>query len=367
MKKSIIKKNKDLEPREYANVLLDIKNKVHHAQNKSILAANKELLKLYWEIGQTLSSQQEINNWGTGVIEKFAEDLQKLFPGISGFSRRNIFRMQAFFLAYTKVPQAVALITDLPIFSIPWGHNAIILEKIKKLDERLWYAQKSIENGWSRITLETQIKKDLYNREGMAITNFKQTLTPTHYSISAQQTLKDPYIFDFLTLNDDHIEHELEHGLVHNVQNLLLEMGKGFALVGRQYHLEVGEKDYYIDLLFYHTKLKCYVVVELKAREFDPRDAGQLNFYLSAVDDLVRDKEDKPTIGLLLCRTKDNFTAEYSLRGINKPIGVAEYHTELIKKLPKELKSKLPTIAEIEAELEKNELLETKKRRLNEE
>lgn len=205
--------------------------------------------------------------------------------------------------------------------------------------------------------LETWIESDLYCREGKAITNFKKSLLTPH-SDMAQQSFKDPYIFDFLTVHEKHLEQDIEQGLIDNVQKLLLELGKGFALVARQYHLEVGKKDYYIDLLFYHTKLKCYIVVELKARDFDPRDAGQINFYLSAVDDLVRDKDDKLTIGLLLCKTKDNFTAEYALRDINKPIGIAEYKTEIIKKLPKKLKSSLPTIKELESELEKKEALQ---------
>ncbi len=336
--------------------MLDIKKHIYDAQVKAALSANKELLKLYWHIGQTICTQQKVNGWGSGSAEKLAEDIQKEFPGLAGFSRANIFRMQAFFSAYEKVAQAARLFEELPVFSIPWWHNIILIQKIKNTEERLWYAQKAIENGWSRTILEMQIESDLYNRQGKAITNFKKTLLSPH-SDMAQQSLKDPYIFDFLTLQEKYIEHDIEQGLIDNVQKLLLEMGKGFALVGRQYHLEVGKKDYYIDLLFYHTKLKCYVVVELKAREFDPRDAGQINFYLSAVDDLVRDAQDSPTIGLLLCKTKDNFTAEYALRDINKPIGVAEYQTEILKKLPKNLKSSLPTIEEIEAELEKQESL----------
>ncbi|CDK30839.1 PDDEXK nuclease domain-containing protein [Candidatus Babela massiliensis] len=295
-------------------------------------------------------------HWGTKVIEQLANDLQSSFPGMGGFSKRNVFRMRAFYLAYQKVPQAVAQLDNLPIFNIPWGHNAILLEKIKNNKERLWYAQKTIECGWSRTTLEIKIKTDLYNREGKAITNFSKTL-PTSQTDIAQQAFKDPYIFDFLTLQEEHLEQDLEQGLIDHVQKLLLEMGKGFALVGRQYHLEIDEEDYYIDLLFYHTKLKCYVVVELKARKFDPRDVGQLNFYLSACDDLLRDETDKSTIGLLLCKSKKNFTAEYALRDIKKPIGIAEYETEIIKNLPKELKSSLPTIEEIEAELEKTEII----------
>jgi predicted nuclease of restriction endonuclease-like (RecB) superfamily len=264
--------------------------------------------------------------------------------------------MRAFYLAYEKVSQAVTHIEKLPIMQIPWGHNVVLLLTLKDTKERIWYAQKSIEYGWSRSMLETWIKSHLFRREGKAITNFVKTL-PSPQSDIAQQSFKDPYIFDFLTLHKNHLEHDLEQGLIDHVQSLLLEMGKGFALVGRQYHLKVDDNDYYIDLLFYHVILKCYVVVELKARAFDPRDVGQLNFYLSAVDDLISKPDDKPTIGLILCKTKKNFTAEYALRSINKPIGIAEYEIEIMKKLSKELKSNLPTIEEIETELEKVEML----------
>ena len=275
------------------------------------------------------------------------KDMQKMNPGVSGFSDANIYRMKSFYEAYGEIRAAARKFEDIPIFRIPWFHNVVLLQRLKTNEERLWYAQKSIDNGWSRSTLETQIKTNLYKREGKAITNFKRLL-PSPHSDMAQQAFKDPYVFDFLSLHDDHIEHDLEQGLIDNVQKLLLEMGKGFALIGRQYHLEVDEKDYYIDLLFYHVTLKCYIVVELKSREFDPRDVGQINFYLSAVDDLVRDASDKPTIGLLLCKTKKNFTAEYALRNISSPIGIAEYETALLNKLPKELRSSLPTIEEIE-------------------
>ena len=245
---------------------------------------------------------------------------------------------------------------DLPIFGIPWGHNVILVTKLKDNDQRLWYAQKVVEHGWSRTMLEHWIKSDLFKRDGKAITNFKDRL-PVPDSDIAQQAFKDPYIFDFLTLHKDYIEHDLEQGLIDNVQKLLLEMGKGFALVGRQYHIQVSDHDYYIDLLFYNFKLRCFVVVELKSRPFDPRDAGQINFYLSVVDDLLRHADDKPTIGLLLCKTKDNIIAEYALRNMSKPIGVAAYETEILKKLPKDLKSTLPTVEEIEAEFKKNEIL----------
>jgi predicted nuclease of restriction endonuclease-like (RecB) superfamily len=261
--------------------------------------------------------------------------------------------MQAFFSAYEKVARPVRQLEDLPIFAIPWSHNIMIFQRIKNTEERLWYAQRTIEDGWSRNALEDWIKSDLYKREGKAITNFTRTL-PTPQSSMAQQSLKDPYVFDFLTLHQDYVERDVEQGLIDNVQKLLLELGKGFAFVARQYHLTVGGDDYYIDLLFYHYKLRCFIVVEIKATAFAPRDAGQLNFYLSAVDDQVKAAHDNPTVGILLCKTKNNITAEYALRDINKPIGVASYETELVDKLPKDLRSSLPTIEEIEAELEKN-------------
>lgn len=342
--------------KDYAKVLSELKTKIQEAQIKSVLAANKELLKLYWAIGQTIAIKQEESGWGSNIIEKLANDIQNAFPGLQGFSRSNIFYMRAFYKAYTKVQQAAGQLEDLPIFKIPWFHNIILLQKIKNNAERVWYAQKAIENGWSRTMLETWIESNLYHREGKAITNFFKTL-PTAQSDLAQQSLKDPYIFDFLTLKEEHIEHDLEQGLIENVQKMLLEFGNGFSFVARQYHLEVGNTDFYIDLLFYHYKLRCFIVVELKARKFDPRDAGQLNFYLSAVDDLVRQPDDKPTIGILLCKTKDNIVAEYALRDINKPIGIAGYEAEITKRLPKELKSTLPSVEEIEAELEKKKII----------
>lgn len=342
--------------KDYAKVLLDIKNQIRQSQVKATLAANKELIKLYWLIGKTIAEKQKTSGWGSNVIERLANDLQKEFPGLGGFSRANIFRMQAFYGAYEKVAQAVRQIEDFPIFNIPWGHNIRLLQKLKNNEERIWYAQKAIEFGWSRSVLELQIESNLCHRQGKAVTNFSKTL-PAPDSDMAKQSFKDPYLFDFLTLRDDYVEHELEQGLIDHVQQFLLELGQGFAFVGRQKHLEIGESDFYIDLLFYHLKLRCYIIVELKNTAFKPEYAGQLNFYLSAVDDLLREPGDKPTIGLLLCKTKNNVVAEYALRDINKPIGVADYETKIIKNLPKNLKSSLPTIEEIEAELEKKELL----------
>jgi len=360
--KKTVKKNNDFSTQEYVATLAEIKKQIKQAQVKAIISVNKELLALYWFIGKTVVEREQKDGWGTQVIEKLAQDLQHEFPGIKGFSRSNVFSMKAFYLAYQPIVQeAPGQLQNLPVFIIPWWHNVILLTKVKDNQERLWYAQKSLEYGWSGSTLDGWIKSGLYHREGKAVTNFSKTL-PVPHSDMAQQSFKDPYIFDFLTLHSEHAERDLEQGLMDNIQRLLLEMGKGFAFVGRQYHLEVSNKDYYIDLLFYHYKLRCFIIVELKAREFDPRDAGQINFYLSAVDDLVRSSEDGPTIGLLLCKTKDNFTAEYALRNLSSPIGIAEYETEILKKLPKELKSSLPTVEEIEAELERNEALEEQER-----
>lgn len=352
-KNQMVPKGKQIAPQEYTQILSDIRQRIREAQLQAATAANRELLKLYWYIGRSLSIQQEVNGWGDATIEKLADDIQKSFPGIAGFSRRNIYRMRAFFESYAKVQQAALQIFDLPIFSIPWGHNAVILEKLKKPEERLWYAQKTIDNGLTRNALESAIRSKLHTREGKAVTNFVKTLLAPHSDL-AQQSLKDPYIFDFLALRDGHVERELEHGLVSNVQKCLLELGKGFAFIGQQQHIVVSGKDYYMDLLFYHYKLRCFVVVELKAREFEPQDTGQINFYIAAIDKQMRASTDNPTIGILLCKTKDNLTVEYALYNVSSPIGVAGYETaELSEKLPKNLKSSLPTIEEIEEELEK--------------
>jgi len=339
--------------KEYTETLDKLKKTILKCQIKAITAANKELIHLYWMIGETIANKQKKNGWGTSVIEKLGKDLQNAFPGVEGFSKRNVFRMRAFYQAYEKMPQAVAQLNDLPIFSIPWGHNALILEKIKDTTERLWYASKVIEHGWSRSILTVWIENDLYNREGKAITNFKSALPPPQSDL-AQQSIKDPYIFDFLELHKEYREKELEDGLVAHIQKFLIELGQGFAFVGQQYPIKAGEKDLYIDLLFYHLQLRCYIIVELKGKEFDSRDAGQMSAYLSAVDDLLRHEGDKPSIGLILCKTKDNVFVEYVLRNFNRPIGVAEFEVKLVEKLPKELKSSLPTVKEIEAELEHN-------------
>lgn len=338
---------------DYEKILADLKKRIRESQLKASVSVNKELLILYWNMGKTIVEKQEKSRWGTNVLEKLSKDLQNEFPGVEGFSRRNISRMRAFYQNYKIWPQPVAKLEDLPIFHIPWGHNVLIMEKIKELEERLWYAQKTIEHGWSRSVLTIWIENRLYHKEGKAITNFKLTLTSPQSDL-AQQTLKDPYSLDFLELHKDFSEREIEEGLVSHMQKFLVELGQGFAFVGKQYPIKAGEKDLYIDLLFYHLKLRCYVIVELKARQFDSRDAGQMSIYLSAVDDQLRHKDDKPSIGMILCKTKDAVFVEYALRNFNRPIGVAEYETKLVETLPKELKSSLPTIEEIEAELEQD-------------
>lgn len=334
----------------YTKFISSLKAKIRSAQIKAAISVNSELIKLYWEIGKEIVEKQDREGWGSKVLEKVARDLQNEFLGIEGFSRANIFRMKAFFVAYEKVAQAVRQLEILPIFSIPWGHNILLLQKIKNTAERLWYATKAIEHGWSRSILTIWVENDLYHREGKAITNFKIALPPSQSDL-AQQTTKDPYIFDFLTLKNEHSEKELEAALVSNIQKCLIELGQGFAFVGQQYPIKAGKKDLYIDLLFYHLKLKCYIVVELKAGEFDSRDAGQMSAYLSAVDDQLRNEDDKPTIGLIFCKTKDNVFVEYVLRNFNRPIGVAEFEVKLVETLPKDLKASLPTVEEIEAEL----------------
>jgi predicted nuclease of restriction endonuclease-like (RecB) superfamily len=345
-------------PQGYAELLEDLKGRVRTAQLKAARAVNRELIQLYWDIGRLIVERQEREGWGKAIVDRLAKDIQKAFPGLQGFSPRNVWRMRAFYLAYTKevtiLPQAVAELdgVNLPqaVAEIPWGHNVWLLEKLKAPLVRLWYAQATVQHGWSRAILEMQIQSNLHGRQGKAVTNFAATLPPPQSDL-AQQTLKDPYLFDFLTLDPEAHERDLEGGLLAHVQKFLLELGAGFAFVGRQVHLEVGGEDFYIDLLFYHLKLRCFVVIDLKMKKFAPEDAGQMNFYLSAVDDKHRHPADQPTIGLILCKARDRVIAEYALRDVVKPIGVAEWQTRLVQSLPEHLRGSLPTIAELEAEL----------------
>lgn len=342
--------------RGYATFFAEIKARVAAAQTRATLAVNREMLALYWNIGRDIVERQKNEKWGTAVIERLASDMQKTFPGIEGFSERNIWRMRAFYLAYpakagrTKAMPKGLLFLPQAVTEIPWGHQVVLIETVKSQKERDFYAKMALKHGWSRAILVIQIERGLASRQGKAITNFKRALPPPH-SDMAKKALKDPYIFDFLTLASEAKEHELEQGLVDHVQKFLLELGVGFAFVGRQVHLKVGKKDFYVDLLFYHLTLRCFVVIELKAVPFEPEFAGKLNFYLSAIDDKFKRPDDQPSIGLLLCKSKDKFEVEYALRDVGKPIGVAEWETRLVESLPKELKTSLPTVEQLEEEL----------------
>lgn len=330
----------------YDDFLRELKERIRNAQVRAALSVNSELVLLYWQIGREIIIRQQQQGWGAKVIERLARDLKAAFPDIKGFSARNLKYMRAFAEAYPDeqiVQQAAAL--------IPWFHNCVILDKVKNNLEREWYIQKTRENGWSRNILTLQINNRLFERQGKAVNNFNVIL-PSPQSDFARETLKDPYIFDFLSLGEAAQEREVEKELVKHITQFLLELGVGFAFVGQQYNLKVGDNDFYIDLLFYHVKLHCFIVIELKTGKFKPEYAGKINFYLSAVDDLLKSPLDSPSIGLILCASKDNVIAEYALRDVNKPIGIAEWQTQLTKSLPKELQTKLPTIEQLEAELE---------------
>ena len=347
----------------YGELLADLKQRIRSAQIKAALSVNRELIRLYWGIGQAIVERQRIEGWDKAVVDRLARDLQAAFPGQGGYSPSNLWRMRSFYLAYTQevtnlaqpVREMDGVALPEPVAQLPWGHNIILIEKSKDPLTRLWYAQKTVELGWSRNVLALQIGSRLHERQGKAVSNFERTL-PALDSDLAGQLLKDPYNFDFLTLGDDARERELEEGLIAHVRQFLLELGVGFAFVDNQYHLQVGGEDFYLDLLFYHCRLHCYFVIDLKMRPFEPEFAGKMNFYLSAVDDLLRDRAvDGPTLGLILCREKNRLVAEYALRDIDKPIGVADFQTRLVESLPKELEGSLPTIAQVEAELAKAE------------
>ncbi|SBT08737.1 conserved hypothetical protein [Candidatus Accumulibacter aalborgensis] len=330
-------------PDGYADWLTELKTRIHTAQQRAALAVNRELVALYWQIGRDILERQAQQGWGAKVIERLAHDLRTAFPDMKGFSRANLMYMRAFAEAWPDggiVQQAVG--------QLPWGHNLVLLSRLKDPQRRLAYAQRAIEHGWSRNVLSIHIETRLLEREGQAVTNFSARL-PAPQSDLARNTLKDPYLFDFLGIGKEADERAIESALVQHITRFLLELGAGFAFVGRQVHVEVGGDDFFIDLLFYHLKLRCYVVVELKAGAFKPEHTGQLSFYLSAVDSQVKDEQDNPTIGLLLCRTQNRVVAEYALRDSSKPIGVAEYR--IIESLPAELQTSLPSTEQIEREL----------------
>jgi predicted nuclease of restriction endonuclease-like (RecB) superfamily len=332
-------------PDEYAAVLDELKNRIQSERLRVTLAANSAMVLMYWDIGKVILGRQERQGWGAKVIDRLSYDLKNAFPDMSGFSPRNLKYMRTFAEAWPERE-----IVQRTVAQIPWRSNLALLDKLEDHQTRLWYAYNTIENGWSRDILAMQIESNLHRRQGQAINNFDISLPPADSDMAAH-VFKDPYLFDFLGTADPRKEREVEQGLMDHIQRFLLELGAGFAFVGRQVLLEVGDSDFYLDLLFYHLKLRCYVVVELKAVPFDPGFVGQLNLYLSAVDDLMRHPDDRPTIGLLLCRSKDQLVAEYALRGFNSPMGVAQWETRLTETLPDDLIGSLPTIEEIEAEL----------------
>jgi predicted nuclease of restriction endonuclease-like (RecB) superfamily len=377
----------------YDRFVEGIKQRIRAAQIKAAISANRELILLYWDIGRAIVDAQKDKGYGKRVVEMLSTDLRREFPKMAGLSALNLWRMRAFYIAYAvsdqklsqpvtesdfapqrklkqpvletraqparelhgqklsqAAPQSVLAAIEL-VASLPWGHNIVLMQKVKEVDARLWYARAALEHGWSRAVLTHQIETQLHRREGRAITNFAAAL-PAPQSDLAHQTLKDPYVFDFLTMDTGARERDLELGLLNHIQKFLVELGVGFAFVGRQYRLKVSGEEFALDLLFYHLGLRCFVVVDLKMEAFKPEFAGKMNFYLSAVDDQLRRADDQPTIGLLLCKEKNRLIVEYALRDVKKPIGVAEWRTRLVESLPKKLQSSLPTVAQIEAELE---------------
>jgi len=372
----------------YQDLLSDIKNRIRQGQYKALISANSEMLATYWDIGKMIHLRQQQEGWGKGVIPRLAVDLKNELADVKGFSTRNIARMFAFYNEYsdfvilpqpvaklqstsislqavaklkdtTILPQPVAKLEDAEyqqylIINTGWVQHVVLIQKVKDLNIRFWYMQQIINNGWGRDTLAEMINSNLHKRQGALVNNFDQTL-PSLDSELAKQLFKDPYIFDFMTLTAPFTEREIELELVKNVEKFLVELGAGFAFVGRQYKLEISEREFYLDLLFYHLKMRCFVVIELKKGEFMPEYAGKMNFYCSAIDDLLKHATDQPTIGLILCQGKDRIFAEYSLRDIHKPIGISEY--ELTRALPDNLKGSLPSVEEIENELSFNKLV----------
>ena len=385
-----MKKLANIKPKLFQNLLIDIRDRIRSSQTSAVLAVNAEMLRLYWDIGRLIDLRQSAEGWGAAVIPRLATELKNELPELKGFSERNIKRMLAFYRTYpypavivpqavaqltpaailppsaakngkakvqqaaalsgtnSKVPPSVALLLNKFIWTVPWSHQIILMEKVKDLDVRAWYMQQTIENGWSRNILSLMIQSGAHLRQGKAISNFERLL-PSPQSDLIQQSLKDPYIFDFLTLQDTFHERELELGLMSHLQRFLLELGQGFSFVGRQVGLVVGEDEFSIDLLFYHLKLRCFVVIDLKRGKFKPEYAGKMNFYLSVVDDKLRHSSDNPSIGLILCQDRNQIIAEYSLRRTDAPIGISEY--DLTRALPTDFVSSLPTVEQIEQEL----------------
>ncbi|AGJ99298.1 Phage uncharacterized protein [Wolbachia endosymbiont of Drosophila simulans wNo] len=331
--------------KEYTEFLEQLKEQITTSRYKAARTVNKELLLLYHYIGTQILEKQKNQAWGSKVIEQLSKDLRAEFPEMKGFSTRNLKYMRQFAREYQDIEFVQQLVAQLP-----WGHNVFLMDLVQDKEARLFYIKEAIAHGWSRNIMLMQIELGLHKRQGKAVTNFKDKL-PSPQSDLAHYTLKDPYIFDFLSIGKDAHEREVEKWLVGHVEKFLLELGEGFAFVGRQFHLDVGDDDFYIDLLFYHLKLRCFVVIELKDKKFKPEYAGKMNFYLSAVDDLLKHETDQPSIGLILCKSKNDVLAKYTLKDMTKPIGLAEYR--ITENLPEEIKTALPTIEELEAELSK--------------
>jgi len=330
----------------YEEFLNELKSNIRIAQTRAVLAVNKELILMYWEIGKGIIDRQNSEGWGKSVVERLSRDLQHEFPEMKGFSSRNLWDMRRFYERYREHLNLRQVVAE-----IPWGHNLLIMNSTSDIDEAEWYIRQTVQNGWSRAVLSHQIETGLYNRQAKVpkLSNFDSTLSTTQSEL-LQQTLKDPYVFDFLSLKTDAKERDLEKALIDRIREFLLELGAGFAFMGSQYHLEVEGDDFYIDLLFYHHKLRCLVAIDLKMEDFKPEFAGKMNFYLSALDDLVRHPQDQPSVGIILCRGKKRMIGEYALRDMSKPIGVSAY--KLTEALPKQLKESLPALKDLEAQLE---------------
>jgi predicted nuclease of restriction endonuclease-like (RecB) superfamily len=332
-------------PNWYPELLASVAQEIDTGRSRAVSAANQELIHAYWRIGCELLARESQEGWGSKVVTRLSADLRDRFPEARGFSPRNLRYMKSFAAAW----QDFAMLQTVSA-TLPWSHHVLLLEKLAEPEERLWYMSGAVAEGWSHSVLGHQIETKLRERSGKGINNFQSALPPSGSDL-AQQSFKDPYVFDFVSMTGERNERELEGQLVLHVENFLLELGQGFAFVGRQYRLTIGEDEFFADLLFYNFKLRCFVVVELKATAFKPEYLGQINMYMSAVDDLLTHADDQPTIGLLLCKTKNNVVAEYSLRGFSKPIGIAEWESQIVKSLPEEFASTLPSISELEAEL----------------
>lgn len=332
-------------PEWYPALLSSVSGHVAAGRRRSLAAVNQQLIQTYWAIGRDILDRQESEGWGSKVIDRLSADLRQQFPEAKGFSPRSLKYMRAFAAAWSKDE-----IVQQPAALLPWGHQMVLLDKGSDTEARLWYAAAAVEHGWSRNVLVHHIESKRMERTGKAVTNFTAILPPEDSDL-AQQSFKDPYVFDFVAMTDRRNERELENQLVDHIQKFLLELGQGFAFVGRQVKLQINAQEFFADLLFYNFKLRCFVVIELKATEFKPGYLGQLGMYMAAVDDLLAHTDDKPTIGLLLCKSKDNLVAEYALRTTQMPIGVSEWKTEIVESLPEEFASTLPSISDIEAEL----------------